>query len=179
MIIAEPRTPKRSHWGLVLAAAKTKNVEEHKELVAMSQEKCRHWRMITAAFVTGIIVLAATHAGWAQRVASPENIRGVLTVEKVSVSDGRLSGEVRSRGPYVVRDAQLLIRYIWLWDDERNPGKNDPSTSTYYTLPSEIRPGGSEPFTFFPSPAPAQVTGGRYQVSVTVAGFTEVIPQSN
>ena len=145
----------------------------------MSQEKCRHWRTITAALFTGIIVLTASHAGWAQRVASPENIRGVLTVENVSVSDGRVSGEVRSRGPYVVRDAQLLIRYIWLWEDERNPGKNDPSTSTYYTLPSEIRPGGSEPFIFTPSPPPAQVTGGRYEVSVTVAGFTEVIPQPN
>ena len=42
----------------------------------MSQEKCRHWRTITAALFTGIIVLAAPHAGWAQRVSFAREYTG-------------------------------------------------------------------------------------------------------
>lgn len=144
----------------------------------MWQEKCRDWRTIIAAVFVAIVVLAAPNKGTAQKVASPENIGAILALEKVSVSNGTVSGEIHNRGPYVVRDAQLLIRYIWLWDDERNPGKNDPSTSAYHTLPSEIRAGGSVPFTFTPSPPLAKASGGRYEVSVTVAGFAQVIPQT-
>jgi hypothetical protein len=144
----------------------------------MSHDKCRDWRTIIPALFAGIIFIAAPHTGTAQKVASPENVGVILALEKISVSNGTVSGEIHNRGPYIVRDAQLLIRYIWLWDDERNPGKNDPSTSTYHTLPSEIRPGGSLPFTFTPSPPLAQASGGRYEVSVTVAGFAQVIPQT-
>lgn len=144
----------------------------------MWHEKCRDWRTIIAAVFAGIIVLAAPNTGTAQTVASRGDIGAILALEKVAVSNDIVSGEIHNRGPYVVRDAQLLIRYIWLWDDERNPGKNDPSTSAYHTLPSEIRPGGSVPFTFTPSPPLAKASGGRYEVSVTVAGFAQVIPQT-
>jgi hypothetical protein len=47
-----------------------------------------------------------------------------------------------------VRDVQLLIRYTWLWYNETKPGKDDPGTSTYYTLPKEIAPGARLPFSF-------------------------------
>lgn len=140
-------------------------------------ETGRDWRTIVMALSAGIIVLTAPQPATAQKVASREDIAAILAIENVIVSNGTVSGEIRNRGPYDVRDVQLLIRYTWLWDDERNPGKNDPSTSTYYTLPSEIRAAGSLPFTFTPSPPLRNLSGGTYQISVTVGGLVQVIPQ--
>jgi len=134
-------------------------------------------RMVVVLFA-GMVVLTTPHTAMSQRVASREEIAIILSVEKIAVVNGTVSGEIHNRGPYSVREVELLIRYTWLWDDERNPGKIDPGTSTYYTLTTEIRSGGNLPFTFTPSPPLAKVLGGRYEITVTVAGFAQVIPQT-
>ena len=48
----------------------------------------------------------------------------------------------------------------------------------YHTLPKEIAPGARLPFSFKPSPPLPQVTGGHFETSVAIAGFTEVIQQT-
>jgi hypothetical protein len=138
----------------------------------------REWRTIVTALFVGMVVLTAPQTAMSQRVASREEIAIILSIEKIAVANGTISGEIHNRGPYSVREVQLLIRYTWLWDDERNPGKFDPGTSNYHTLATEVPAGGNLPFTFTPSPPLAKVLGGRYQISVTVAGFAQVIPQA-
>jgi hypothetical protein len=140
--------------------------------------KCRERRRIVAGLFIGMVVLTTPHTAMSQRVASREEIASILSVEKIAVANGTVSGEVHNRGAHSVREVQLLIRYTWLWDDERNPGKIDPGTSTYHTLATEVRAGGNLPFTFTPSPPLAKVLGGRYEISVTVGGFAQVIPQT-
>ena len=112
-----------------------------------------------------------------QEVRSEEEAGRVLAIEKLAVQEGVVSGEVRNKSNRAVRDIQLFIRYTWLWDDERHPGRTDPGTSTYYTLKETIQPGASVNFTFKPSPPLPKVSGGRFDTSVTIAGFTEIIPQ--
>lgn len=114
----------------------------------------------------------------AQTLRSHEEAARVVTVGEYKVVDGVVSGEVWNRSPHLLRDVQLLIRYTWLWDDERHPGKTDPGTSTYYTLPKEIASGARLPFTFSPTPPLPKVDAGRFQTTVSVAGYTEVIPQT-
>lgn len=140
--------------------------------------KYREWRTIVTALVIATIVLTAPQIAMSQRVASREEIASILAIEKIAVANGTVSGEIHNRGPYSVREVELLIRYTWLWEDERNPGKIDPGTSTYHTLTTEVRAGGNLPFTFTPSPPLPKVSGGRYEISVTVAGFAQVIPQT-
>ena len=135
------------------------------------------WPAGLRALVVGTIMLAAPLTAWPQNVRNREDILRILTVEKVTVADGVVSGEVLNRSANTVRDVQLFIRYTWLWDNEMKPGKKDPGTSTYHTLPSEIAPGGRLPFSFQPSPPLEKIGGGRYETSVSIAGFTEVIPQ--
>lgn len=65
-------------------------------------------------------------------MASREEIASILSIEKIAVADGTVSGEIHNRGPYTIREVQLFVRYTWLWDDQRNPGKIDPGTSTYH-----------------------------------------------
>ena len=140
--------------------------------------KCRKWRTIVTALFAGMVVLTAPHTVMSQRVASREEIASILSIEKIAVANGIVSGEIHNRGPYSVRELQLLVRYTWLWDDERNPGKIDPGTSAYQTLTTEIRAGGNLTFTFTPSPPLPKASGGRSEISVTVGGFAQVIPQT-
>ena len=113
----------------------------------------------------------------AQKVRSEEETARILALEKVTVRDGVVSGEVRNKANHPVRDVQLFVRYTWLWDDERNPGNIDPGTSTYYALKETIQSGEKIDFTYKPSPPLPKIAGGRFETSVKIAGFTEIIPQ--
>jgi hypothetical protein len=128
------------------------------------------------AVLLGAGFLILTPAASAQSVRGREEASRVLTVEKVAINNGEVSGEVFNHSTHIVRDVQLFIRHTWLWDNETKPGKDDPGTSVYYTLPKEIPPGERAPFNFKP-PVPLTNAGGRFETSVAVAGFTEVIPQ--
>lgn len=132
----------------------------------------------------GIIVttllLATTWLGTsaqAQIVRSDEDTARILALEKVAVRDGAVTGEVRNKASHPVREVQLFVRYTWLWDDERHPGNVDPGTSAYYTLEETIQSGAKIAFTYKPSPPLPKIAGGRFETSVKIAGFTEIIPQ--
>jgi hypothetical protein len=130
-----------------------------------------------AVSITLMLLLGG--AAQAQMVRERGGIANVLTLDKINVADGLVSGDVVNHSPHTMRDVQLFIRYTWLWDNETKPGTNDPGTSAYYILPREIAAGGRLPFTFKPSPPLAKMPGGHFEISVAVAGFTEVIPQTN
>jgi len=125
-----------------------------------------------------LFTLQLAPQAYPQSIRSKEEIAAVLAIENLSIRDGIASGEVRNKATHELRDVQLFIRYTWLWDDERNPGKTDPGTSAYYSLKQTILPGERISFTYKPSPPLPKIAGGRFETSVTIAGFTEVIPQS-
>ena len=112
----------------------------------------------------------------AQSLRSKEEVSHIIAIDKLAVKDSTVSGEVHNLSPNTLRDVQLYVRYIWLWDNEFHPGNNDPSTSFIYTVPQEIAPGGRAPFTFSPSPPLPKAAGGHFMTAVAEAGFTEVIP---
>ena len=114
----------------------------------------------------------------AQKIRTEEETAKILVLEKVNVRDGVVSGAVRNLAKHSVREVQLFIRYTWLWDDERNPGKTDPGTSTYHLLKETFEPGATVEFTFKPVPPLPKISGGRFDTSVMISGFTEVIPQT-
>jgi hypothetical protein len=128
--------------------------------------------------IFSIDLLAYGSAASAQSVRERDEASRVLTVERVAVADGEVTGDVVNHSNHAVRDVQLFIRYTWLWDNEFKPGTNDPGTSVYYTLAKEIPPGGRAALNFKPSTPLVKAAGGHFETSVTIAGFTEVIPQS-
>ena len=129
------------------------------------------------ALLLTVTYLAFAPGAWSQSVDDRAEAARILTLENVKFTDGTVSGEVINKSPNTVRDVQLFIRNTWLWKNEFKPGKNDPGTATYYTLPKEIPPGGRTPFTFQTSSPARKMTGGRFEPSVDIAGFTQVIPQ--
>jgi hypothetical protein len=133
-----------------------------------------------ALSVLGFFALAYLSFGafrpavWAQTIRDREQTGRIVSLEKVSATDGSVSGEAINHSKNTLRDVQLLIRYIWLWDNETKPGSNDPSVSDYYNLPGEIPAGGRVSFSFKPSQPLAKASGGHFETSASIAGFSEV-----
>src|SRR5207344_2363116 len=136
--------------------------------------------MVLAFLLSGFINSFWSNPSFSQTVLSQQQAGSVLGVEKVAAqSDGTVTGEIRNNSKNTVRDVQLFIRYTWLWSNEFHPGKDSPSAAFYPTISGEIAPGGSLPFKFTPSPPLPKRSGGKFaQPTVSVAGFTQVIPQS-
>ncbi|HYA30505.1 MAG TPA: hypothetical protein VEI95_16945 [Acidobacteriota bacterium] len=135
-------------------------------------------RATASALLIATFVLVSPPAVAPQNITTHEDAARILAIEKLAIDGGTVSGEVYNRSTHLVRDVQLFVRYTWLWHDEMKPGKDDPGTSSYYTLPKEIPAGGRMSFSFKPSPPLTKISGGRYVTSVAIAGFTEVIPQT-
>ena len=125
----------------------------------------------------GPLVLALPNLAISQTVLTKQEASRVLVLSNVSAQEGVVSGEIRNNSSNIVRDVQLLIRYEWLWRNEFHPGTDDPGSSVYYNVPGEIPPGGTARFQYTPNPPLPKRTDGSFQISVSVAGFTEVIPQ--
>ncbi|HXG52438.1 MAG TPA: hypothetical protein VNN77_13665 [candidate division Zixibacteria bacterium] len=132
----------------------------------------------TGIGLTALLLAANPATAVAQAVRSHEDARRIVTIENLSVRDGTVSGEIRNRSPHTVRGVELLIRHTWLWANEFKPGKDDPGTAVYYTVPDEIKPGGTARFNVAPDPPLPRRSNGTYSTTVSIAGFTEVIPQS-
>jgi len=133
------------------------------------------WRI--ALIWLGSLVIALPNLAISQTVLTKQEASRVLVLSNVSAQEGVVSGEIRNNSSNTVRDVQLLIRYEWLWKNEFHPGKDDPGRSVYYDVAGEIPPGGTARFQYTPNPPLPKRTDGSFQISVSVAGFTEVIPQ--
>jgi hypothetical protein len=132
------------------------------------------------SLLIGVVLGFGPKASWSQTVLSQEQAARTLAVEKVATQpDGTVSGEIRNNSKNTVRDVQVFVRHTFLWKNEYHPGKESPSVSSIQTVSGEIAPGKSVPFKFTPSPPLPKRADGRFlPPAVSVAGFTQVIPQS-
>ncbi|HWO40719.1 MAG TPA: hypothetical protein VNO43_02835 [Candidatus Eisenbacteria bacterium] len=129
-------------------------------------------------FLLPVLFSASRQAVHAQAIREPQEATRTITLENVVVKNGTVTGEVRNRSPHTLRDVQILVRYTWLWNNEFKPGKDDPGASFYHTVPGEIPPGRSTHFSFSPTPPLPKRADGRFETTVSVAGFSEIIPQT-
>jgi hypothetical protein len=135
---------------------------------------------VLAFLLLGFIASFWANPTFAQTVLTQQQAGSVLAIERVAAQpDGTVTGEIRNNSKNTVRDVQLFIRNTFLWKDEYHPGKESPSAAFYPTISGEIAPGKSLPFKFTPNPPLPKRTDGRFEApSVSIAGFTQIIPQS-
>lgn len=126
----------------------------------------------------GFVAMAWPNLAISQTVLTQQEASRVLVLQNVTVKDGLVSGEIRNSSSNIVRAVQLLIRYAWLWKDEFHPGKDDPGRSVFYNVQGEIAAGGTIRVQYTPDPPLPKRADGQFLVTVSVAGFTQVIPQS-
>jgi hypothetical protein len=146
--------------------------------------------MTSKPWLTGAMALAAVLATWAapgvgraveaivtgEKIVPATELGQDVVVRDVRVHDGLVSGTVVNRSGKTLRDVQLVIRHLWLWNNEFHPGTDDPSRVDYYTVHNEIPPGGQLDFSYrLSSPLP-EGPGGRFDTQVQVASVVEVTP---
>ena len=139
----------------------------------------------------GIIVLGGAALGlvWAPplraesvdvspetQVVSPDEMSRTVQVRDVRRDGDGVAGTIVNNSAKPVRDVQLLIKYNWLWNDERRPGTDSPGRAAYQTVPGEIAPGESRQFTYRPEEPLPRRSDGRFEPSVQVSGVVEVTP---
>ena len=113
-----------------------------------------------------------------ERIASNEVAANVVEIRNVVVNKDAISGEIVNKSPYPLRNVELLLQYHWLWANETKPGAISPGRSVYVPVNQEIRPGERATFSYTPDPPLPLRADGRYMPEISLAGFSQVIPQT-
>jgi hypothetical protein len=129
-----------------------------------------------SAGLAGILIIAHPALVAAATVLGADDSARVATIRNLSIKEGTVSGELVNTSPRTLRDVQLLIRHTWLWKNEMSPGEDNVSEAIYYTVEGDIPAGGTKPFTYRPSQGPPSRPDGGYETSVSVAGYSELVP---
>jgi hypothetical protein len=135
------------------------------------------------------IALAAALAAWigpteavevtGEQVVPETQLNQEVAVRDVREHDGVVSGTVVNRSDRQLRDVRLLIRYLWLWNNEFRPGTSDPSRAEYFTLPQDVPPHGQVEFTYRPAAPLPERPDGHFETQVRVASMVEVSPPTS
>lgn len=123
-----------------------------------------------------ILLFSFSTGAMAAKMKPIESVRlTTAEVEEVAIRDGKLYGKVVNKSTRPIEDVNLLIRHIWLWDDEYDPGRDIYSTSTYLPVDGEIPAGGTKEFVYAPSLP--EISGGHFETKIIVGGF-RVVPEA-
>jgi len=131
--------------------------------------KCR-------ALVIGFTLALAAASVSAQTVVSGKQSGESIEIRNLTFHNSVVSGEIVNRSRREVRNVELLIRHIWHWKNEFQPGSDELGTASYYTVERIIPVGAAIPFTYRQGATSSARTDGQYETVVSVAGFTEVVP---
>jgi hypothetical protein len=133
---------------------------------------------LTLAVLPGLLLTLAAGAPAAEgggTIVPERHAEQVVAVRDVRVRDGGVvSGLIVNDAATPLRDIKLLIRYQWVWQDERHPGSNNPGRVAYHTVYNEIPPEVSVNFTYRPDPPLPDRQDGHFETSVEVVGWVEV-----
>src|SRR5262245_22363432 len=137
------------------------------------------WNIILAE---SVLTLALFGSGFIAGVsAAPVAVDDVgqtrVALANTAVRADNVSGEIVNNLPNEVQDVQLLIRHVWLWNNEFRPGSDDPGSAAYFIVKKAIPPGGKVPFSFKSTDMLPGRADGRFETTVSVAGYTEIIQQ--
>jgi len=102
----------------------------------------------------------------------------VLALEKISIQDGEVSGELVNRSSQGVYGVDLQVLYSWRWNNDFHPGRDDPGRAEYFRIEKEISPGQRVPFVHKPSPPLPARKDGTFDISIKVIGFTRIFRET-
>jgi hypothetical protein len=141
----------------------------------------------TATVPLGTLVLASVLLGACSTALSETTVEefeepllsGQDASQLVEVVDVRATGEVVSgrlvnRSTRTVRNVRIVVRNVWLWNDERHPGRDNPGRADFYTLADDVPSLGSVEFEYRLEPPLPQRSDGRFNTVVEVVSFLEI-----
>lgn len=108
-----------------------------------------------------------------EKAESVEQVRkATAAITDVVMRNGTLYGEIVNKSDVPLTDVRLLIRHIWLWNNEYRPGRDTYSDAEYLPVEGVIQPGESVEFSYTPV-LPAR-RGGHFETKIIVGEFTEL-----
>ncbi len=97
-----------------------------------------------------------------------------LEVSDVLAAPERVQGVVINRTDAIAKDVVLLVRYEWLWLNERNPGEDTMSFADTTMVAGDIPPGGTAGFAYMPTRYLPNRQDGYYRIGVSVKSFRKL-----
>ena len=129
--------------------------------------------LLVSLFSFGAFVSAAS-AQSASTVLPETAAQRQLEVSDVLAAPERVQGVVINRTDAIVKDVVLLVRYEWLWLNERKPGEDTMSFADTTTVAGDIPPGGTAGFAYMPTRSLPTRQDGYYKIEVGVKSFRKV-----
>ena len=131
-------------------------------------------RVLFAVCAAGLLLRGRAQAR-SDTLVSNDQVAAQVTVRDVRPrAGGVVTGLLVNHTATPLRDVRLLIRYQWVWANERKPGSDNPGRVGYYTVYEELPPEVSVAFTSKPDPPLPKRSDGHFDISVEVVGYTEV-----
>lgn len=133
-------------------------------------------QLFSKVLALGLAGVAAAQIAAAGERLVPAGMVTEVSIENVVETGGTVSGTLVNRGGATLRNVRLLIRYAWLWNDERNPGEDgdNPGFAVYHVVPDEIPAGRTISFSYTPVQSLPMREDGRFDVEAKISGFTRV-----
>ena len=128
------------------------------------------------AVVSGLAFWLLLPNAMAQVPLTPDQAKTMVLVHDVKVDEKGISGKVTNSLLHPIRDIDLLLKYIWRWNDEFHPADNAPGNISVVTLKEQLAPGQTLDFAYAGPPPDAKRADGRFETEISVAGFTVVVP---
>ena len=124
--------------------------------------------VLIAGFVTSL-----SYPAWSANAESIEQVqKSPAAVMDVTIHNGTVRGKVVNKSKSSIEDVKLLVRNVWMWDNEYHPGRDTHSTSKIVDLDGTIGPGQSKDFAIdLKLPKPRH---GHFETKVIVGEFRTV-----
>jgi len=98
-------------------------------------------KMLAHSLILGALVWPCAQAANAAddlTLVPPNQMQNDVTVHVREAAGGKISGIVTNNTGHRIKDPELLIRYDWIWENERQPGEDNPGWAASYVVPQEI-----------------------------------------
>ena len=109
-----------------------------------------------------------------ERVVAPGSVEDTIAIVNLQTSDSLIEGSLVNNSNRQIDEVHLLINHSFLWKNERNPGRNNPSRTEYYRVAKPIPAGTVMAFEYRPDPPLPKRTDGQFVTTVEVVSFAEI-----
>jgi hypothetical protein len=96
----------------------------------------------------------------------------MIEVRDIQATATGVSGLLVNRTSHAIRKVQLTVTDTFVFSDEGNPSRDDPSRAGRFTCAGPIPPGGSRPFRYARAASLPERNDGRFETRVTVSSIT-------
>ena len=134
----------------------------------------KRWQL----FIQLLLAIAfAVPVATAQQLLDRDLAQRSISLKDLRTGPAEISGTVVNNTPHIVRDIEILVQYHWLWNNEFKPGVDNIGRTATVKLDKPLKAGEAAPFRYVPDPPLPARSDGRFEVEVSLGGFTVIIPQ--